>query len=346
MDWTAGKLADRLGLELQGDRDVVVSRINDLKKAGEGDLSFLASPSFRTHLAQTSASVVILAKEESERCPEGVSALLSSHPYLSYAKAAQLLYPRPELAPGIHPLASVDETAEIDPDVSVGAHCFIGSGVRLARGVSVAAGCVVEAGTSIGEFTILEPRVTIMAEVVIGQRCLIHPGAVIGADGFGFANDSGVWTKIPQVGRVVIGDDVEIGANTTIDRGAIEDTVISSGVKLDNLIQVAHNVKIGANSAIAGCTGIAGSATIGERCAIGGGVGIVGHLKIADDVVITGQTFVAHDIKKSGTYSSGVPMEPVSQWRRNYLRFKQLDGFARRLKQLEKKILKKDDKES
>ena len=346
MDWTAGKLADQLGLELRGDRDVVVSRINDLKKAGEGDLSFLASPSFRAHLAQTHASAVILAREESDRCPDRVTALLSSNPYLTYAKAAQLLYPRPAPVPGIHPLASVDETAEIEPDVSVGAHCHIGSGVRLARGVSIGASCVVESDTSIGEFTVLEPRVTIMAEVVIGKRCLIHPGAVIGADGFGFANDHGVWVKIPQVGQVVIGDDVEIGSNTTIDRGAIEDTVISNGVKLDNLIQVAHNVRIGANSAIAGCTGIAGSATIGERCAIGGGVGIVGHLKIADDVVITGQTFVAHNIKSSGTYSSGVPMEPVSQWRRNYLRFKQLDSFARRLKQLERKLLKKDDKES
>jgi len=345
VELTAKQLADRIGLELQGKPEVVLSRINDLKKAGEGDLSFLASANFRPYLQQTRAAAVILKREDLAFCPAGVTALISQNPYLSYARAAQILHPPRRHPAGIHPRAEVHETASIDATVHVAANSFIGAGAVLARGVSIGAGCIIEEGVSIGADTVLEPHVTLMSQVVVGARCLIHPGAVIGADGFGFANEQGSWIKIPQIGRVLIGDDVEIGANTTIDRGAIGDTVIADGVKLDNLIQVAHNVEIGQHTAIAGCTGIAGSTTIGERCAIGGGVGIVGHLQIADDVVITGQTFVAQSITDRGTYSSGVPMEPVSKWRRNYLRFRQLDEIARRIKKLEKTIFITDDKE-
>jgi len=194
----------------------------------------------------------------------------------------------------------------------------------------------------IGEGGRLVANVTLCHGSQIGKRVLIHPGVVVGADGFGFANDQGRWVKIPQLGRVVIGDDVDIGANTTIDRGAIEDTVIEDGVKLDNLVQVAHNVHIGAHSAIAGCAGIAGSAHIGKHCALGGGVGVVGHLQIADNVVVTGMSMVSHTITEAGVYSSGTPLQENAKWHRNYVRLKQLDDMARRLKRLEKQLDEKN----
>ncbi len=335
MRWTAGQLARRLDLSLRGDADVPVVAVNDLRKAVPGELSFVASGKYLPYLRDTRASVVIVRAEHLDRCPDGVTALVAADPYLAYARAAQLLHPPRRPDPGVHPSAVVEPGAHVDPSVHLGAHCVVGSGATLAADVVVSPGCVIGRDVTVGRGTVLEPNVTLMDGVTIGERCLLHAGAVIGADGFGFANDAGRWVKIPQIGSVVVGDDVEIGANTTIDRGALEDTVISDGVKLDNLIQVAHNVRIGRNTAIAGCTGIAGSTTIGEGCAIGGGVGIVGHIELADGVRVTARSFVAQDIPEAGSYSSGSPLQPTRQWRRNYLQQKRLDEMERRLKRIE-----------
>lgn len=340
---TAKQLAEKLGFKLKGNGDVRLESVNDLRKAGEGDLSFLGSSKFASDLPSCQASAVILRANHLDLLPPKVTALISEDPYLGFARAGQLLHPGREFPPGVHPSAVIDSSAQLGADVHIGPHVVIGADTKLGNGVVIQAGCVIGESVQIGDDSCLEPNVTILDGVEIGARCVIHPGAVVGADGFGFANDRGRWEKIPQIGGVVIGDDVEVGANTTIDRGAIEDTVISDGTKLDNLIQVAHNVKIGKNTAIAGCTGIAGSATIGSHCAIGGGVGIVGHITIADGTIITGQSFVASDIPKAGSYSSGVPLQETKTWRRNYLRFKSLDDFAKRLKKLEKKLEESND---
>ncbi len=317
--------------------------VNDLRKASPGELSFLASAKYLPFLRDTAASAVIMRTAQLADCPPGVTALITSDPYLGYARAAQLLYPPRRYAPGIHASAVVDASASVDESVHIGAHCYIGAGVALEHSVVVLPGCVIEDGVRIGAGTVLEPNVTLMSNVVVGEGCLLHSGAVIGGDGFGFANDQGEWVKIPQLGGVRIGNDVEIGANTTIDRGALEDTVISDGVKLDNLIQIAHNVRIGRDTAIAGCTGIAGSTVVGERCAIGGGVGITGHIEIADGVMVTGRSFVAQSIPEAGSYSSETPLQPTGKWRRNYLRYRELDDIARRLKKLEGKLQEADD---
>lgn len=343
MALTAAQLAERLQFDLKGDGEVALVGVNDLRKASTGELSFLASARYLPFLHDTTASAVIMKAADLPHCPPAVVALITSDPYLGYARAAQLLHPPRQYPPGVHPSATVDTAADIDPSAHVAANCFVGAGARLAAGVVLRSGCVIEDDVTVGANTVLEPNVTLMSGVTIGARCLLHSGAVIGCDGFGFANDQGKWVKIPQVGSVVIGDDVEVGANTTIDRGAVEDTVISDGVKLDNLIQIAHNVRIGRDTAIAGCTGIAGSAVIGERCAIGGGVGITGHIEIADEVMVTGRSFVAQDISEAGSYSSETPLQPTRAWRRNYLRFRDLDEIARRLKKLERKLLEADD---
>jgi ATP-binding cassette ChvD family protein len=302
---SVGELAQKLSLDYQGDATIQLNAVCDLENAKPGGLSFLSSSKYRKFLAHTQASAVILTAEDAQECPEHVVRLISNLPYLAYARAAQILYPTAVAKPGIHPSALIDEAAAIDPTAEIGPNVVIGAGAVIAAGVIIRAGCVIGADVLIGEATIVAANVILLDRVQIGKRCEIHPAAVIGSEGFGFANDAGTWVRIPQIGTVVIGDDVEIGANTTIDRGAVGNTIIGDGVKLDNLIQIAHNVSIGNDTAIAACTGIAGSAKIGARCAIGGNVGVVGHLHIVDDVVITGRTFVAHNIEESGTYSSG-----------------------------------------
>ncbi len=335
MSMRLGDLAQAVGVELRGDPNCLIDRIAPLPDAGEGAISFLNDRKYEAYLAQTKASAVILTPDQASDCP--VPALLSNNPYLSYAKVGALLYPPPPVVPGIHPSAVVDPSAEIDAGASIAAQCVIEAHVRIAPGVSIGPGCIVGAGSEIGEGTRLVARVTVCRDSVIGRRCLIHPGAVIGSDGFGLANDQGRWVKIPQIGRAVLGDDVEIGANTTVDRGAIGDTRIDDGAKLDNLIQIGHNVHIGEHSALAGCVGIAGSAHVGKRCMIAGGVGIAGHLEIADNVTVTGMSLVTKSLKEPGVYSSGVAVQPAAKWRKNYARFANLDELARRLKALEKK---------
>ncbi len=344
MSVTVGELAARLGVPLEGDATVAIHGVAPLDRAGPGELGFLADPKYLPALRDTGASAVILRAEHAAECP-APARLIADDPYLCYARAVRALFPEPPAPPGVHPSAVVGQGCSVPDSVRLGPGVVLGDGVVLGERVRIDAGCYVGDGVCIGADSWLKPRVVIQHDVIIGQRCVIDSGTVIGSDGFGYANDHGTWLKIPQLGTVRIGDDVEIGANTTVDRGALEDTVIGDGVKLDNQIQVAHNVQIGEHTAIAGCTGIAGSAKIGRHCAIGGGVGVVGHLEITDNVVITGMTFVAHPIDRPGSYSSGVPMQETARWRRNYARFRQLDDIARRLARLEKR-LPADDEEA
>jgi len=329
----AHELAERLGLELSGDGNVELDGVSALSSARPGTLTFFGDNKYKKHLLTTTASVVILKEEDLVDCP--VTAIVAANPYLAYAKAAQILFPQTPSDGVVHASAVIGEACDISDSVSIGPLAVIGDEVTLEEGVQVGAGCIIGDGCSLAAQTILKPGVTLLHKINIGERCLIHPGVVIGADGFGFASDNGMWEKIPQVGGVTIGNDVEIGANTTIDRGAIGNTVIEDGVKLDNLIQIAHNVRIGAHTVIAASTAVAGSTTIGSKCLIGGSVGITGHINITDNVIITGRTFVSGSIHESGSYSSSVPHDKTSSWRHNAVRFKQLDKMARQLKKLE-----------
>lgn len=340
MHYTLGQLAEKLGVLLDGDSDYKVSGIATLAKAGPDSITFMVDSHYRKYLSDCQAGAVILPPAEREFCQ--TNALISDNPYLTYAHLTALFAPQPidgeEL---IHKDASVHKQAVLGKAVRVGPHAVIGKGVEIGDGAAIGAGCVIGDGTSIGDNSVIHANVSIYHDCIIGQRAVIHSGAVIGSDGFGFANDKGEWVKIHQLGRVIIGDDVEVGANTSIDRGAIEDTLIDDGVKLDNQIQIAHNVKVGRHTAMAGCVGVAGSADIGEHCAIGGGVGILGHLKISDGVTVTAMSLVPNSIEAGGVYSSGTPLEPKSQWQRNYVRFKQLDDMARRIRKLEKALSEK-----
>jgi UDP-3-O-[3-hydroxymyristoyl] glucosamine N-acyltransferase len=322
-----GELAVRFGLALHGEPSLRVSHVATLAHAQPGALSFLANPRYRKHMESTRATAVLVAPENAEGCP--VAALIDPNPYLAYARIADLLYPQALPSPGVHPSAVVAPGARVAASASVGPMVVIEDDVEIGERVLVGPGCIVQRGAIVGADSRLLSRVTLYATVRVGRRCMLHSGVVIGADGFGFAPDAGTWVKVPQVGGVQIGDDVEIGANTTIDRGAIEETVVEHGVKLDNQIQVGHNVTIGAHTAIAGCVGISGSTTIGQRCMIGGGVGIAGHLTIADDVVVTGCSLVSASIKQAGSYSSGMPTVETRLWRRMVAHLRRLDGKER-----------------
>ncbi|HMK87813.1 MAG TPA: UDP-3-O-(3-hydroxymyristoyl)glucosamine N-acyltransferase [Steroidobacteraceae bacterium] len=313
-EFSLGELAVRFGLELRGPPELRVRHVATLAHAVPGSLSFFANSRYRKQLATTRASAVVIAPADADSCP--VAALIAPTPYLSYARIAALLHPQTKAAPGIHPTAVVAPSARIPVSAAIGPLVVIEEDVELGERVELGPGCIVQRGARVGADTKLVARVNLYPKVSVGERCLLHAGAVIGADGFGFAPDHGTWVKVPQVGSVRIGDDVEIGANTTIDRGAIDDTVVEDGAKLDNQIQVGHNVTIGAHSAIAGCTGISGSTTIGKRCMVGGMVGFAGHLTIADDVVITGCSLVSASIREAGSYSSGMPTVPTRAWRR------------------------------
>ena len=311
---TLGELAKRIGAELHGDARLSVARMATLDQAENGDLSFLYNRRYRKFLKVTAATAVILTPADLADCP--VSALVMENPYLGYAKAAMLLAPPRRPVAGIHPTAVVDADVEVDPSASIGAHAVVGAGSRLGAQVVVGAASVLGHEVRIGDFSRIAANVTLCDGTSIGRRCIVHAGAVIGADGFGFARDAQRWVKIPQIGSVHIGDDVEIGANTTIDRGALKDTIIEDGVKIDNLVQIGHNCHIGEHTAVAGCVGIAGSVTIGRRCLIGGAVGIAGHIEIGDDVTITAMTGVHRSINKAGVYSSAWPAQENRVWHR------------------------------
>ncbi len=326
-DYSLGELAVRFGLGLRGEPDLRVSRVATLSHAGRGALSFLANPRYRRQMASTRATAVLVSAEHVVDCP--VAALIDPNPYLAYARIAELLHPQAPPAAGVHPSAVVAPGARVAASATVGPLVVVEEDVEIGERVFLGPASVVQRGARVGADSRLISRVNVCAAVRIGQRCVLHPGVVVGADGFGFAPDAGTWVKVPQVGSVQVGDDVEIGANTTIDRGAIDDTVVEDGVKLDNQIQVGHNVTIGAHTAIAGCVGISGSTTIGRRCMIGGAVGIAGHLTIADDVVVTGFTMVSASIREPGSYSSGMPAEETRKWRRMVARFRRLDQKER-----------------
>ncbi len=336
MAYTLGELSERLGVKLRGDAGCRIERVATLQNAESGCVSFLANRRYQGFLRATRASAVILASEFLPQC--NVNALISANPYLSYAKAAALLNPERTFKPGVHPSASVAKGAKVHPDAHIGPHCSVAHGAEIGARAYVGPGCVLEESAVLGEDGRLVAKVTLCKNVRVGKRVILHPGVVIGADGFGIANDDGVWVKVPQLGSVVIGDDVEIGANTTVDRGALEDTVLEDGVKLDNLIQIGHNVQIGAHTAVAACVAIGGSARIGKRCTIGGAASIAGHLEIADDVHLTATSAVPNSIKEAGVYSSGMPIQENKAWRKSVIRMRQLDEMARRLKAVEQRL--------
>lgn len=340
MSYRLADLARRFGAELQGEGEVEIRGVGTLQDAGPDQIAFLANRKYRRYLPATRAGAVILGAADARLSP--VPALVTPNPYALYARVAALFALQTGLEPGRAVGASVARDAVVDPGACIAAGAVIGPGARIAAGVYVGPNCVVEAGARIGEDTRLVANVTICRDVRIGRRVLIHPGAVLGADGFGLAPEDGRWIKVPQLGTVVVGDDVEIGANTTVDRGALGDTVLEEGVKLDNQIQVAHNVVIGAHTAVAGCTAIAGSTTIGRHCMIAGGVGIAGHLTICDGVTVLAMSLVSASIDKPGVYAGSLPIEEAGRWRRNSVRYRQLDELARRLAALEKALKEKD----
>lgn len=329
---TLGELAVRFGCTLQGDPELRVTHVATLAGAGAAALTFLANPRYRRQLRATKAGAVVLEPALADQAPG--AALLTTNPYATYARIAAILHPMPAVPAGVHPTAVVAATARIDATACVGPKVVIEDGVEIGARAVVGPGCVVMRDTRIGADTRLVANVTLCHGVRVGERCLLHPGVVIGADGFGLAPDQGQWLRVPQLGAVTIGNDVDIGANTTVDRGAIEDTVIGDGVKLDNLIQIAHNVQIGAHTVMAGCAGVSGSTIIGQRCMIGGMVGIAGHLTICDDVVLTGDSFVSSSIRKPGYYSSGLPVDETARFRKNAARFHHLDELAREVRRL------------
>jgi UDP-3-O-[3-hydroxymyristoyl] glucosamine N-acyltransferase len=334
MPISLGELAVRFGCELHGDPQVAVDSVATLDSAQPGDVTFLANPVYREQLPHTHASVVILDAASVAQCP--VASLVSPNPYATYARIATLLHPWPIASAGIHPSAVVAQDAQVHSTAHIGALAVIGSRSIIGARASVGPHCVIEEGVTIAEDVHLAARVTLCRGVEIGARTFVQAGAVIGGDGFGFAQDESAWIKVPQLGKVSIGADVEIGANTTIDRGAIGDTVIHDGAKLDNQIQIGHNVQIGEHTAIAACVGVSGSTRIGKRCMIGGAVGIVGHLTICDDVAITGFTMVSRSIREPGVYSGGVPAEDARTWRRIVARLKRIDFMGRRISALER----------
>ena len=314
----------RYGLTLRGEPGITVRSVATLSRAEPGTISFLANSRYRKLLEITRAGAVILSAEDESHCP--VPALIHPNPYLAYARIAGLLHPESTRAPGFHPSAVLGVRAKVAASASIGPLTVVEDDAEIGERVAIGPGCIVRAGAKIGADSVLVASVNLYPGVTLGQRCILHAGAVVGADGFGFAPNAGGWVKVPQVGSVRIGDDVEIGASTTIDRGAIDDTVVEDGVKLDNQIQVGHNVVIGAHTAIAACTGISGSTVIGRRCMIGGMVGFAGHLTIADDVVVTGCSLVSASIKKAGSYSSGMPTVETRLWRRMVAHLRRLDG--------------------
>jgi UDP-3-O-[3-hydroxymyristoyl] glucosamine N-acyltransferase len=333
---TLADLAERSGATLDGDGAVRVTRVATLENAAPGSIAFLANPRYAPQLALTRASAVIVAPEHAPRT--ALPKLVTPTPYLAYARVAALLHPAPAPAPGVHPTAVVDPGARLGAGVSVGPHATIAAGAVLGDGVSVGPGAAIGRDVRIGARSRLDARVVVYDGCAIGDDALVYAGAVIGADGFGLAEDGGRWLRVPQVGRVVVGDRVEIGANTTIDRGAIDDTVIGDDVKLDNQIQIGHNVVIGAGTAIAGCVGIAGSTRIGRRCRIGGGVGIAGHLSIADGTTLGGATTVLSSLDEPGAYSGAFPVQKYDAWRRTAARLRQIDKLADRIAALERTL--------
>ncbi len=335
MPISLGELAARFGCELIGDPDVVVGNVASLQNSDAASLSFLSNPTLKQQLLSTEAAAVIVRPDDADECP--VAAFLHDDPYACYARMASVLYPPPSFEPGVHASAVVDAAATISAGAFIGPHVSIGPRTTVGDNVYIGAGSVIGPDCEIGDDCRFVANVTLARAVRIGKRGIIHPGVVLGADGFGNAMTPDGWLKVPQVGGVRIGDDVEIGANTTVDCGAIDDTVIEDGVRIDNLCMIAHNVRVGAQTALAAMVGIAGSATIGKRCLFAGKAGSVGHIKICDDVIVGAQSFVSKDITEPGTYLASFPAEPAREWTRRVGRFRRIEALQSRVRNLEKK---------
>lgn len=334
--FSLSELIERFGGELVGDGRVKIEQVAPLDKAGPGQLAFLSNARYERQLASTRAAAVIVA--EDARHATELPRIVSPNPYAYYAKVAALIHPRVRREPGIDPRAAVDPGASISPQAYIGACAVIEAGAKIEQGAEIHANCYVGQRAVIGADSFLAPGVVVYHDCAIGARAIVHSGAIIGADGFGMAMEDGRWIKIPQVGRVVIGNDVEIGANTTIDRGAMADTVIEDDVKLDNQIQIGHNCRIGAHTAIAGCVGIAGSTRIGRYCRIGGSAMIGGHLEITDNVEISGATAVAKSILSAGTYTSLFPVSTHEEWLKNASLLRHLRDMRDRIRRLEEQL--------
>ena len=332
--WRLDAIVARLGGELIGDGSICVTQVASLASACAGQIAFLANPKFRRQLQETGASAVILSPKHAGET--ALPRILHPNPYAYYARVVALLNPAPEASAGVHPSAVVNST--LPSSVRVGANAVVGRGVVIGEDAVIHPGVVIGDDVELGEGSCIYAKAVIGRGCRIGKRAVVQPGAVIGGDGFGFAKDGDDWVKIPQIGRVVIGDDVEVGANTTIDRGALDDTVIGNGVKLDNQIQIAHNVVIGDYTAIAGCVGIAGSTRIGARCTIGGAAMIIGHLDIADGVHVSAGTLISKSIPKAGHYTGVFPFDQHDHWLHNAAQLRHLDTLARRIKELETKL--------
>lgn len=329
---TLESLATSMGLEYRGDPDYQVDSVAAIHNATAHQLSFVVSGKFSNELQNSQAGIVIVPESLVELAPG--NCLIAADPYLAYAKVSHLIHPENRSLEGVHPTAVIDSTANVHATVCIGANVVIESGVTIEEGCIIGAGCFVGEGSVIGARSRLFPNVTIYHACRLGYDCRIQSGTVVGGEGFGYARDTTGWARINQVGRVLLGNRVEVGANTTIDRGAIGDTIIEDGVILDNQIQIAHNVRIGRNTAIAGCTGIAGSTTIGSNCTIAGAVNIIGHLNIVDNVHLTATSFVIRSITEPGTYSSGMPLETNRKWHRTFVRLMQLDALASKINRL------------
>ncbi len=336
MTVTLSDLVARFGGELMGDGARKVRQVAPLDRATPDEIGFVSQNKYLSQLADTRAGAVILPADAGDATD--LPRILTPNPYLYFARVSALLNPPARPAAGVHPAATVAPDADIAASASIAAGAVIGAGAKIGERSVIGANCVVGEQARVGSDCLLHAHVTVYHRCVIGDRVILHSGCVIGADGFGFAPNDGRWEKIPQIGRVLIGDDVEVGACTTIDRGALEDTVIEEGVKLDNLIQVAHNVVIGAHSAIAACTGIAGSTRIGRHCTIGGAAMIFGHIEIADGTRISTNTLITKSLPKAGTYTSALPFSEHETWQRNAVHMRNLDKLVNRVKALEKKL--------
>ena len=329
-----GELAAQFDCELVGDPDITIDDVAALHNAGPGSLSFLSNPKFRKQLAATSAAAVVLRAEDAADSP--TASLISQNPYADYAKMAAVIRPPPRYAPGIAASAAIAATAEVSPSAHVAANVSIGDRSTIGDNVYVGPGSVIGPDCKVADDCRLIASVTLVRDVTLGMRGILHPGAVIGSDGFGNAMTPEGWVKVPQLGGVRIGNDVEIGANTTVDCGAIEDTVIEDGVRIDNLCHIGHNVHIGAHTAVAGMSGISGSAIVGKRCMLAGQSGIVGHVRVCDDVVVGGKAVISKDITEPGVYAGTFTAEPAREWNRKVARFRRLEQLIERVSKLEK----------
>lgn len=336
MQKTLQEIAELIGAELKGEPQLVITAVSPLNEAQKGELSFISDKKYLSHIESSKASALIVNPDIAEQLSGNL--LVMKDPYLGYAKAAQIFDTTPRPPQGIASSAVIAETAQLGSNVTIDANAVIKDGAVIEDNAIIGAGVVIGENVNIGANTLIYPNTVIYHSVQIGQDCIIHANVVIGSDGFGYANDQGEWVKIPQVGSVIIGDSVEIGAHTAIDRGALKNTIIGTGVKLDNHIHIAHNVVIGDYTAVAGCTAIAGSTTIGKHCTIAGRVSIIGHLEVCDKAHITATTFVNKSITEPGAYSSGTTFQTNKEWHKSAVRFRQLDEMWRKLKQLEKEL--------